>query len=112
MYISVIMLHLFQELVNFLYVTNSVLPSAPNIIASGINSEVSYVPNFNSVKGAAYITSDGRENGDWRGVDEVTSNQYFTWIYYGINASRSSSIYGRADTIRPQSKSCKFFIRY
>lgn len=87
------------------------LPSAPNINASGINSEISYVPNFNGVKGAAYITSDGRADESWRGITN-TSNQNFTWIYYGINASRSSSIYGRADTIRPQSKSCKFFIRY
>lgn len=55
--------------------------------------------------------SDGRKTGDWRNYAKPV-NQYLTWVYYGINASRSSSIYGRSSTIRPESRTCKFFIRY
>lgn len=31
---------------------------------------------------------------------------------FRFNAAYSSDIYGRANTIRPLSQSCKFFIRY
>lgn len=55
--------------------------------------------------------SDGRKTGDWRNYANPV-NQYFTWVYYGITASRSSSIYGRSSTIRPESRTYKFFIRY
>ena len=49
--------------------------------------------------------------GNTHGVLQATNNSRERDAFR-FNAASSSDIYGRANTIRPLSQSCKFFIRY
>ena len=49
--------------------------------------------------------------GNTHGVPTATNNSRERDAFR-FNAASSSDIYGRANTIRPLSQSCKFFIRY
>lgn len=51
------------------------------------------------------------QNGD-RCTYSIVTNSPNEYDGFDFQASRSSSIYGRGDTIRPLSKTCKFLIRY
>ena len=88
-----------------------------NIIGANINSEVSYAPNFAN-SGAVHIISRGDQYAgggtNYRNVSSVASSSptVWTWVYYGIDASRSSSIYGKSNTVTPLSLSGTFLIRY
>ena len=49
--------------------------------------------------------------GNTHGVPTATNNSREKDAFR-FNAASSSDVYGRANTIRPLSQSCKFFIRY
>lgn len=88
-----------------------------NIIGANINSEASYIPNFAN-SGAVRVISRGDQytggGTNYRNVSSVATSSptVWTWVYYGIDASHSSSIYGKSNTVTPLSLSGTFLIRY
>ena len=99
-------------LVDSLYVISSQLPCAPNLVAS---------PNTRTLT-SRYVQGQGQlpdfsNSVFYRGFDSELLSNYpsgvtnFTfWIDF--NASYCNAIYGRENTIKPLSRSCKFAIRY
>lgn len=86
-----------------------------NIIGANINSEVSYAPNFAN-SGAVHIISRGDQYAgggvNYRDVSSSSSPTVWTWVYYGIDASRSNSVYGKSSSVTPLSQRVAFLIRY
>ena len=99
--------------VNFSYVMCSQLPSAPPITGAVADLVPQFVPaneDYHCVRGEGvfvenqYTARIGYNGSVTNGVNEYDG--------FTFDASRSSSIYGRSNTIRPLSRTCKFFIRY
>ena len=92
----------------------SSLPAAPAIQGVVSNFAVQQFPE--STEGTyTCIGADGCFSaftaGNTHGVSQITNNSRERDAFR-FNAASSSDVYGRANTIRPLSQSCKFFIRY
>ena len=89
----------------------SQLPCAPNLVASPSTR----VP---TTKALSVSAPDLSNSVFYRGFDKVDAatgspigtTHYPLWIDF--NASYCNAIYGRENTIKPLSRSCKFAIRY
>lgn len=107
------MLYLRQGHASSLFVI-SYLPAAPEI--QGVVTDIAPQIVPESVSGTfTCINSSGcfqtYSSGQTHGVPSPTNNSRER-DSFRYAASYSNSIYGRADTVRPLSRSCKFFIRY
>lgn len=107
------MLYLHQGHASSLFAI-SYLPAAPEIQGTVTDIAPQIVPE--SASGTfTCIQSSGcfqtYSSGKTHGVSSATSNPRER-DSFRYAASYSNSIYGRANTVRPLSRSCKFFIRY
>ena len=109
-YILVIILHLFQELVNSLYVTDSIPAQIPNLVSSRYTWEALKFNTSPDTLIDGCFSSYGNDGlgGLWSRSETSTG----TIRYYQINASLISNIYRATSYLRPESKTVKFFIRY
>lgn len=91
---------------------SSVLPSAPNILSNpytrACTSKSVDDPSIPDLRNSAFYR--GFDSTLSFKMDSSSSTQLLMWLDF--NASYCSSIYGRDNTIKPLSNTCRFFIRY
>ena len=86
---------------------NRIEAGLPNITGGSINSELSWKDtNTASGWGAVYTEASGPTDRSWIAGDLAV------YRYYGIDASRSSKIYGKSNTVQPPAVCVNYIIKY